>query len=97
MEDKRTLCDTCGVDNYSMTLFIRLTQTERRKSNAEYFCLPCWNHKQGVIITNINYDGGKGPNPSGRCGIWCHSQEKLDEEERYASGLLTTKGFSGRK
>jgi len=81
-------CEVCAVTNYEMTLFMDLRQTREDRFGVRY-CLPCWNAKNGLPYPK--YGGERKPNPSGGCGIWELFQDKLDEEERYASTLLTTR------
>jgi len=80
-------CVDCAVDTFNMTLFINLRQTARQKFGVLY-CLPCWHKRQG-LPAEPRYGGRKEPNPSGHYGIHYLVQEKLDEEERLSTQLLT--------
>lgn len=82
-------CGVCSVTNSEMTLFLYVKQTKKDRFGVRY-CQPCWNAKNGLPYPK--YGGERKPNSSGRCGIWYLFQDKLDEEERYAAGLLTTRG-----
>ena len=85
------VCHVCEVTNYEMTIFLDWKKTREDRFRVKY-CLPCWNAKNGLPYPG--YGGERKPNPSGGCGIWEVFQDKLDEEERYASNLLTTRGMT---
>lgn len=84
-------CHVCNVTNDEMTLFLNVYKTRKQRVGVKY-CLPCWNLKNG--LPSPKYGGERSPNPGGRCGIWELYEDKLAEEERYASTLLTTRGMT---
>jgi len=85
-----TTCVVCNVTNYEMTLFMNVYRSEYQSVGVKY-CLPCWNRRKGLPCPQ--YGGDRKPNPYGRCGIWELYEDKMAEEARYVSTLLTTRNM----